>query len=313
MPIAYFEPLGRSWRRMKAALFKPFDIHKWFVVGFSAFLAGLADAHSGSGGSRAGGDMSFREFLDLPNRGWQWLMNHPGWSMFIAFVALVAIVVGIVLLWLTSRGKFMFLDNVVLNRAEIAKPWKEFRAEGRSLFLWRLGFGLIAFAVFAAFAVFFFVTARQLYEGVSGHRIPLPYIVGIGILFLLMLIIIGFTFLFLESFVVPLMYKNRIGTIQGWRLFLPLLGRHPFHFILFGLFMFVLYVLFAAVVIIAGLVSCCIGWLLLVIPYLGTVVTLPVWYTFRAFSIEFLEQFGPEFALFPITVAQPAVPPAQST
>jgi hypothetical protein len=38
MTIRFMEPLGRAWQRMKQALFRPFDIHKWFVVGFNAFL-----------------------------------------------------------------------------------------------------------------------------------------------------------------------------------------------------------------------------------------------------------------------------------
>jgi hypothetical protein len=68
-----------------------------------------------------------------------------------------------------------------------------------------------------------------------------------------------------------------------------------------------LIMLFMIVVVFAGLITCCIGWLLLVIPYIGTVVTLPVWYTFRAFSLEFLGQFGPEYELFPAPEHQPAV------
>jgi len=64
------------------------------------------------------------------------------------------------------------------------------------------------------------------------------------------------------------------------------------------------------VVIFAGLVTCCIGWLLLVIPYIGTVVTLPFWYTLRAFSLEFLGQFGPEYVMSPAASVQPEAPPA---
>jgi uncharacterized RDD family membrane protein YckC len=95
------------------------------------------------------------------------------------------------------------------------------------------------------------------------------------------------------------MRNERLSTVAGWRRFLPLLGHHPFRFILYGLLIFMLYLLFVVVVIFAGLVTCCIGWLLLVIPYIGTVVTLPFWYTLRAFSLEFLAQFGPEYRLFP--------------
>lgn len=305
MRIAYFEPFGRAWERMKLALFKPFDIHKWFVVGFNAFLAGLADMHNGSGGSRSSDRFNFREFIDFPNRAWQWMMDHPGWFIAIIFGAMIAVVIGVVVLWLSSRGKFMFLDNVVHNKEEVARPWREYRREGDALFLWRLVFALICFVVFATFAVFFFVAGRQLYfSGLSRHA-PVPYLIGMGLIFLFMLIIIGFIALFLDSFVVPIMYKNRIPATQGWSRFLALLGRHPLHFILYALLMFGLYILFVISVIIVGILTCCIGWAFLVIPYIGTVVTLPVWYTFRAFSLEFLAQFGPEFELFPPPEPQP--------
>ena len=299
MRIAYLEPFERAWERMKLALFRPFDLHKWFVVGFNAFLAGLAESRNGSVGEKGRGDMTFREFLDLPNRAWAWLTSHPGWAIAIGVLALVAIAVIVALLWLSSRGKFMFLDNVVHNRAEIAKPWREFRKEGDSLFFWRLVFGFVAIAIFIAFAVFFFVGARELYETGLGQGLPVLLLVGLGLTFLLLLIVIGYISLFLNDFVVPIMAKERIPAVAAWRRFLPLLGRHPFQFILYGIIIFLLYILFVIGVLVAGVVTCCIGWLLLVIPYIGTVVTLPVWYTFRAFSLEYLAQFGPEYRLFP--------------
>jgi len=298
MRIAYLEPFERAWARMKLALFRPFDLHKWFVVGFNAFLAGLVESRNGSVGERGRGDMTFREFLDLPNKAWAWLTSHPGWFIAIGIIAVVVIAVGVTLLWLSSRAKFMFLDNVVRNGAEIAKPWREFRKEGDSLFLWRLVFGFVAIAIFAAFAVFFFVGARELYEAGLGQGLPVLLLVGLGLTFLLLLIVIGYISLFLNDFVVPIMARDRIATAAAWRRFLRLLGRHPFQFILYGIIIFMLYVLFVIVVIVAGLVTCCIGWLLLVIPYIGTVVTLPIWYTFRAFSLEYLAQFGPEYRLF---------------
>jgi hypothetical protein len=296
---------------MKLALFRPFDLHKWFVVGFNAFLAALADGRNGSGGARGGHDLTFGEFLNLPGRAWDWLTSHPFWFMAIIIVAAVLIIIGIILLWLSSRGKFMFLDNVVHNRAEIAKPWKQYRKEGDALFLWRLVFSFIVVAVFVAFAVLFFMTARQFHEVGFGHGIPVLFLVGMGLLFFLLFIIIGFISLFLNDFVVPVMYKNNLAATQGWRRFLSLFGRHPLHFILYGLLIFMLYIGFVIIVVIAGLASCCILWLLLIIPFIGTVVTLPVWYTFRAFSLEFLGQFGAEYAVFPPAEPLPQAPPAQ--
>jgi hypothetical protein len=102
------------------------------------------------------------------------------------------------------------------------------------------------------------------------------------------------------------MYKNNIKTTQAWSRFLPIFTRHPFHFILYGLLMFVMTIMFVIFIIFAGFATCCIGFVLLIIPVVGTVVTLPVWYTFRAFSLDFLAQFGPEFDVFPPSEDSPA-------
>ncbi|MCK7483487.1 MAG: hypothetical protein M0C28_45470 [Candidatus Moduliflexus flocculans] len=44
-------------------------------------------------------------------------------------------------------------------------------------------------------------------------------------------------------------------------------------------------------------------------PTSATVVTLPVWYAYRAFSLEFLAQFGPECDVFPRPAAPVPAPP----
>ena len=38
--IEIFKPFGEAYEVMKKILFQPFDISKWFVIGFAAFLAG---------------------------------------------------------------------------------------------------------------------------------------------------------------------------------------------------------------------------------------------------------------------------------
>jgi hypothetical protein len=304
MTVSYSEPLTRAWDRMRLALFKPFDIHKWFVLGFTAFLAGLADGHQGSGGSRGRWHGNFGDFLDLPHKAWVWLGNHPGWLVAIAFIGFLVLILGIILLWLSSRGQFMFLDNVVHNRAQIAKPWNEYRKEGDSLFLWRLVFGLICLAACVVFAILFFTSATRIYEENCFQPLPVLWIAGMTAALLLITIVGGYISTFLKDFVVPIMAKNRVPATRGWALFMPVFREHAGPFILYGLIIFVLMIAFVVLVVIAGLVTCCIGWFLLIIPYVGTVVTLPFWYVLRAFSLEFLAQFGPAYELFP-----PASPP----
>jgi len=308
MNIEYFEPLSRAWNRMKIALFKPFDITKWFIIGFSAFLAGLTESHGGTSRfSAEPDDLTFYEFFNLPNKAWNWLVDNPGWFIAIVSFVVVLIAIGVTFTWLSSRGMFMFLDNVAQDKAEIGKPWKQYKTEGNSLFLWRLVFGLICFTLFIIFLVFFFSTGALIYRESHYRHVNVPFLVGMGLLFFFMVIIIGYISMFLESFVVPIMYKNKIKTTQAWSRFLKLFGDHPFHFILFGIFVFLLTIMFVLLIVVAGLLTCCIGLLLLIIPYIGTVVSLPVWYTLRAFSLEYLAQFGPEYDVFP-----PAEAPAES-
>ena len=85
-----------------------------------------------------------------------------------------------------------------------------------------------------------------------------------------------------------------------WALkFLELFKQHFWHFVLYGLFILLLIIITAIAVILAGVFTCCIGFILMIIPYIGSVLLLPVSYTFRALSVEFLEQFGEEYKLFP--------------
>jgi len=310
MIIQFMEPLGRAWNRMKIALFRPFDIHKWFVVGFNAFLAGLMDATNGGGGGRGGKGGSFGEFIHFPRTAWAWLMDNPGWAIAILFTIVVGIAVMVVLAWASSRGVFMFLDSVVHDRVEIARPWREYRKEGNSLFVWRLLFGLACIALFAGLVAWFFIQGAALYDAGHSRTFPILLIVGLGLLTLVILLVCGYITLFLKDFVAALMYKNRISAGEAWKIFMGLFGKHAFHFLGYGILLFLLMLVFVFVVIVAGLVTCCIGWLLLVIPYIGTIVTLPFWYTLRAFSLEFLAQFGPEYNVFPVAAAPVTAAPA---
>jgi hypothetical protein len=305
MTILFMEPLTSAWSRMKLALFRPFDLHKWFVIGFNAFLAGLMEATNGSGGARGQKDANFGEFIHFPRTAWEWLMSHPTWAIAILFAVLVAIAVIVALTWVSSRGVFMFLESVIRDRVEIAKPWREYQKEGDSLFVWRLVFGLITLAAFSGLAVWFFVQGGALYDAGFNRTVPVGLMVGLALLVFVVVLVIGYISLFLKDFVAALMYKHRISAVAAWKLFLDLFRKYPFYFLAYGIILFLLMLAFVFVVIVAGLITCCIGWLVLVIPYIGTVATLPFWYTLRAFSLEFLAQFGPEYDVFP----RPAAPP----
>ncbi|MBN2354536.1 hypothetical protein JXO59_00400 [candidate division KSB1 bacterium] len=303
MEIRYFDPLSRAWTRTKRALFQPFDLRKWFVVGFTAFLAGLMDWGGNRGSTGWSDDNWNRHYLDdiaeFPAIAWQWLMDHPGWFTLIVIGVFLFVLLLIVLTWLSSRGKFMFLDNVVHDRQQVAAPWRDYKSLGNSLFFWRLVYGLVVFIVL----ILLLNTAWHYFLDLYRIDFPLDAVILALVkwlfLFFIFMLVTGYISMFLDSFVVPIMYKNHLTAWAAWGEFYRLFIDHILHFLGFGIFVFVLMVLVVIGIIIAGFLTCCIGFILLIIPYINAVVLLPVSYTFRALAIEFLQQFGPNYRIFP--------------
>jgi hypothetical protein len=307
MDIRYFDPLSRAWERMKKALFRPFDLKIWFVVGFTAFLSGLTDCHGGGNGKSGWQEPSdIHTLMNFPDAAREWLAENPVWAILIAFGIVTVTVLVIVLTWLSSRGKFMFLDNVVHNRALVAQPWREYRAEGNSLFLWRIVFGFATLAVVLVYLAACFSTLYARYEQYEDTaELVGPLILMVVGLAGLVIVITAIS-LFLTDFVVPVMYRQRISAARAWGVFLRLFSLHPMQFVGYTLLILLLIIVLVLAIVIGGLLTCCIGFLILAIPYINEVLLLPVTYTLRAFSVEFLEQFGPEFQLFPRPAAAPA-------
>jgi hypothetical protein len=301
MTIQYIDPFSHAWKRMVTILFKPFNLGKWFALGFTSFLAELLRTGRGGGGnySFSKGESDWGEFYDLPWTIIQWLSQHPIWTAVIIVGLVIAIVLFVLLAWLSSRGMFMFLDNVVHNRSLIVKPWREFKTVGDSLFLWRLVFSVICFVISMGLGVAAFFVARSIYFSGDGFVSYLILITAGALIGFLLFLVIAYIWMFLNSFVVPIMYKSGLAVNDAWRRFLILFGKHPWHFILYGLFIFGLYILVGIGIIVCGLITCCCGFVLLMIPYIGSVLILPVSVTFRALSLEYLEQFGDEYKIFP--------------
>lgn len=299
MNIRYFDPLSRAWERMKKALFRPFDLKKWFVVGFTAFLSALTDCHGGGKGSSQWKEPSdIHSLMTFPDRAREWITENPGWTALILVGIVLVTVIVIVFTWLSSRGKFMFLDNVVHDRALVAAPWHEYRAEGNSLFFWRVVFGLAAFGVALVYVGACFSALYDRYQQFGSTDLLGPVILMV-LGFAALVTVIAAVSLFLSDFVVPIMYLRRISAARAWGVFLPLFSQYPIQFIGYGLLMLLMITILVIAIVIGGLLTCCIGFLILAIPYVNEVLLLPVTYTLRAFSVEFLEQFGAEFQTFP--------------
>ncbi len=286
---------------MRKDLFNPFDVRKWFVVGFTAFLAGLID---GGFPGTAGMNFDKRSNFDLeavlsfPQKAWQWLIDHPGLAVLIAITVFLLFVIGFLITWLGCRGKFVFLDNVVHSQTRVVAPWYEYKNEGNSFFLFNLVWGVISLSIVISYVVYCFMKLQSLYAtSGNAHALIVPAILA-GIGFLVFSIINFFLIVVIKDFVVPIMYRDRTSTLAAIQKFVPLFLSQFIYFLGFELFKLCLLLFIIIGIIIVGCCTCCLGFLLLMIPYINAVVLLPISYAMRAFSVEFLEQFGAEFQIF---------------
>lgn len=298
MAISVTEPIGWALTRTGRMLFKPFDGRKWFVLGFCAWLANLGEGGGPNvnlrggvpGGPSGGGSGPFDPVLD-------WGREHIGLVILVAVVVLVALLaIGLVLTWLSSRGKFMFLDGVVRNRGAVVEPWHRFRTPGNSLFGFRVVFGLAALAVILLIGGAGLAIA---WPDIQAERFGAMAVAGILVGALLMtpfIVVLGIAVLLLEDFVVPVMYLRGVRTLAAWGIvWREILPGNFWRIVLFYLMKIVLGLGIAVVAIVATCFTCC----LTIIPYLGTVILLPIFVFSRSYSVYFLQQFGPGWHFFP--------------
>lgn len=294
MRIAYFEPLSRAWERTRVILWQPFDLAKWLLLAFSAWLAGMTTDAGSSLAWRTDANDLGRQPWNGVEHAWDRVASGAVWLPLALIGIMIAIGIAVLLLWVSSRAKFIFLDNLVRNRAEIVEPWKRHESLGDSLFLWRLcfaaacvlGVGLVMLVFFAPAAGF---SVSDTLAGLS---------VAAGLFGTLGLVLFGIAAalvaLFTEAFVVPIMYRYDLKVVDAWQAFLPWLKVRPAHFVLYALFVLMLTAVFAVFFSVFCLVTCCVA----ALPYVGTALLLPVWVTYRLLSVEFLAQFHPDFDLF---------------
>jgi len=300
--IEIFKPFGEAFELMKKILFQPFELKKWLIIGFAAWLANLG---AGGGGI---GDFNYpdnrREGAEKFNEA---IGQIPQPVLITGICVLICVVLLLIVLfaWLRARGRFIFVDCIVRNRAAIVEPWKEFRAEGNSFFLFSLLVVLVLIAVIViagvALIVPFIPWSDQAQPG-------LTFWIGLS-LFVFVVVCLAFVWALVSQLMVPIMYRQRCRARLAFAQVLDLVSSHPGPILLYVLFLLLLTV--AAVMISCAVTcaTCCIA----AIPYIGTVILLPIPVTLGAFSLLFLQQFGPDYdvwtGLMPPEISPGLLPP----
>jgi hypothetical protein len=194
----------------------------------------------------------------------------------------------------------MFLHCVAENKAEVKVPWTKFRQHANSLFLFRIVLGLIGFA---AIGLPLLLAGGLIAIMVAGNLPGVAAVLGFVIIGLIIFAISIALFLvgkFTMDFIVPIMFLRTTSCTAGWREFLTILSVNKARFVLYILFQIVIAIAIGAIISIGFCIGCCLCCVsvLLLIPYIGTVILLPLLVFKRAYSLLYLQQFGPELDVF---------------
>ncbi len=229
-------------------------------------------------------------------------------------MAVIGIIIWLFITWVSSRGKFMFLHCVSENKAEVKVPWSKFGRHADNLFIFRIILGAICLAIIAipvfmiaGFIITSTAIGMQSLSAVFGVAMIILYIFVAVIVFLL---IRKFT----TDFVVPIMFLRTTSCKAAWREFLSVLSNNKGPFALYILFQIAIAIGILAVVSVGfciGICCCCIG-VFLLIPYISTVVLLPIHVFMRSYSLYFFRQFGPQFDAFRPDIITVQAEPSQN-
>ena len=315
MNVSYVEPLRLSFERMTRMLFRPARAGFWFTLGFAAFLSEYLSWGLGRG--RFGGrgrpdhtpDVMPADMLEKVVD----FFRNPIVTAVVIWIAVCALVAYVLITWISSRGRFIFLDNVARERAAIVEPWRRFKRIGNSLFVWRLFFNTVVLMIVGAIAAPFLAAIAALVHAHSFQVTDLFVLLPLPLMLLPVGIVAGFVHICRTSFIEPIMYRDDVGVLVAWKRFVALFVSRPFPFLAYGIYTLVLLALSVAVVFAFGIGTLTIGFFLLATPYIGSVVLLPIEVIARALGPEFLAQFGPEYAALGAPVARQAPPAAAPT
>ena len=298
--IEIIKPLEDAFGLTKQILFQPFDLKKWFVIGFAAWLANLRGGSYNFNFNRE--DLKGVPFFQHLE---ETLSQIPYWMIFVSIAAIffLLLTIMIVFAWLRARGRFIFIDCIAKNRGAIVEPWREFRKQGNSYFLFALIVSVVMAVILAVSAL---PLGVLVFRKVAFDQSPF-YFIGAGVFCAVVLILMVLAWAIVSHFMVVAMYCRRCLAREGFEIAASLISKYPGEITLYCLFWIAVSIGAAITSCVVMCATCCIA----LIPYIGTVILLPLFVCLRAYGLLFIRQFGPDYDVWAGISATPPAPLAQ--
>jgi hypothetical protein len=293
------DAISKAVERSQQLLF-PFNANKWFALGFTVFLAQCSDgggsfpslpsgpSSSTSGGGGSGSGFDFQKIIDEALAS----LNRD-LALYVTLAAVgAALMVGLAVLivWFSSRAKLMFVESVIWDRVDVTGQWARAAELGMSLSKFRLALGFGGWFLFLCSLGGAVVAALPDFK--SGDFLGARALIGYSILGASALFI-GFPLAvvaaLLDDFVVPLMVVRNARVREAWAICrAEVLTGNVGGVVLF----YLLRIGLAFAIAIAAMVISCVTCCLTAVPYIGTVLMLPIFVFSRAYPLYYLEGLG---------------------
>lgn len=221
VPLSGVEAISPALEETQRQLLKPFRWGRWTRLALVSFLTGELVGGGGGfptnvpfGGGKSGGhsgwDLVFRS---LGERFWEFLP-----LIVAAVLAILALFVFFI--YVSSVFRFILLDSVLYDRAEIRAGWRAYNQPGRSYFLWQISFGFTTLAAFALVILLPIVSpwGRRAIENPGQHIVLI--VVGVVLMICAVFVVVilaSLTSLFARDFVVPFMALEGVRALEAWR------------------------------------------------------------------------------------------------
>jgi len=198
-------------------------------------------------------------------------------------------------MWLRARGAFMVIDNLAFNRGEVVAPWQENRALANNFFKINFVVTLLLWTVLiGSFVAAGFIAWPDLNNHVFGTGIIWALIL-LAVVWPLAVVNFGIFEMLMFDFIAPTMYLHDLPTGRAWKRWArDILKGHFWKLTLFYLMKLVLGIASGIVATMAVCLTCCIA----ALPYIGTVILLPVFVFMRCYTLCYIEQFGEPWRVF---------------
>jgi hypothetical protein len=322
--IDFSRSLDTAWERTKVILFQG-DGAKWALIGCNAFLMmmGRGGVSLNNSIPFPGQQGTFHQEFQTPEAAkeaarqallqMQNMLESP-WTILAVGLTLALLAAWVVMLWVGSRGEFMFLDNVVRNRAAVAEPWKRYARQGNIWFL--VSFGLMILSLVLTFGGIGVLLAEAwtwIFNNKTpqGPEVALLVVTFLG--FLAVIFVYAILAFLVRGLVLPLYFKQTMSLGECFGAVFGLMGSQPLSLFMFVLVSIGLGFLQAIITVLVIIPLCCVLCWASCVPFFGSVVVafvicqaiLPVSVFVRCFQLECLAQFGPQFDVWNVDV-QPA-------